>query len=339
MEVHNNNLYTDLEKINEKYEQYGFTEIDFVSLFKLEPNTETETDTKYSLTDLSVIQNRIRKGYNKLALKYHKDKIGAKYDDFESFTKIKKCYIKNQYIHDQSFMNYINEIKEMLETAYNNEPETLIDLLNGNTEEILNKYNIPNSDFTSLKNRYIANSEFAYKPATEEQQRQFDENLAKLKIAESKIDEDELSLLIDNEIKKRDEIKIEQVFTDEQRSDKDFNKTFNETFEQFKDQQISSLDPYNSGAFEISPYNNYGSSSLISSSDIGPVGYNSMFMNSSSISMTNITDGYGIYNVSNKAFNTERANLTYEDILKQRKIEDEEIKMRLPKPKKLDNEA
>ena len=336
MEVHSENLYTNLEKINDKYEQYGFTEIDFVSLFKLEP----DEDTKYSLTDLNSIQTKIKKGYNKLALKYHKDKIGSKYDDVDSFTKIKKCFIKNQFIMDQSFMNYITEIKDMLETAFNNEPETLINLINGDTEQILNKYNIPVNDFTSLKNKYMANSDIGYKTATEEQRKMFDDEISKLRIAEAKIAEDELLQLIDNEIKKRDEIVVEQVFTDEQKNDKDFNKTFNQTFEQLKDQQIGS-NTYNPTLFDISPYNGFGSGTLINSDmDMnGPMGYNSMFMSGSSVSMTNISDGYGVFGISNKSFDTGRANLTYDEMLKLREQEDNEIKMRLPKPKKLDNTA
>jgi len=239
-----NFLCQKLTEINKKYESKTFVDIDFIELFGLHSNQNKTID------NIDQIKKKLTTKYYSLALKYHPDKV--KFSD--NIVNIKNCFINIDDLKSGEFLSFINDIYEMLKQMIEEDTETLINLINGDHDDILNKYDI-NMDHNQLKNNYIRNTIINDNLVVSDVSiDNFKKQLDKIKISEIKIDEEQIKHLIDNELEKRDEIKIDNLFTKEQKESTDFKNIFNETFDNEKNVLLNE-DIIESSCYDVQPVN------------------------------------------------------------------------------------
>jgi len=119
-------LCQQLIEINKKYESCTFVDIDFINLYRL-------SNSDKSNIDLNLIKKKIVTKYYNLALKYHPDKY---INNEESIINVKNCFINIDEIKSGEFIAFINDIHELLINLIVEEPESLINIINGNTEDV-----------------------------------------------------------------------------------------------------------------------------------------------------------------------------------------------------------
>jgi len=305
-------LCKQLIEINKKYSSNSFIDIDFIDLFGLNSkNTKT-------IVDLDKIKKKLTAKYYNLALKYHPDKyLTAE----ESIISIKNCFVSVDEIKSGEFLSFINDIHEMFNNMMTEDPESLINIINGNTEDVLNKFDI-NGDYYNLKRRFDTNiSTKEYLKPTDDQMREFEEELNKVKIADLKINEDQLKSLIEQEQDRRENLKVDRLFTETQQADPKFNDMFNEVFDSTKNSfmntpgndqndqsDLNNISNTNIMAFNFN--NNYDLSTGISSTGL-------------STSITDISEAFGPIRVNN---NSKPQTLSYEELLAQRESQDKIFK-------------
>jgi len=253
--VNQSYLCQQLIEINKKYDLCSFVDIDFIDLYDLQ---------NYNNIDLPIIKRKITTKYYSLALKYHPDKYISNED---TIINIKNCFINVDEVQNGQFLSFINDIYELLINLIDEEPESLVNIIQGNTNEVLNKYDL-NTDHNILKRRF--NNE------TQKLSMKIDKNdeylekiIEEMKcnlIIDKKMDKNEMDIKKNEEIEKRNQFKLEEVFTEAQINEmKDlrennlekFNLVFNTTFEDHKDIIIDSNNDYEQ-IFEcndIQPYN------------------------------------------------------------------------------------
>ena len=300
-----NFLCQKLTEINKKYESKSFVDIDFIELFNLSTN------------NIDQIKKKLTKKYYSLALKYHPDKVNSS----NKIINIKNCFVNIDDIKSGEFLSFIKDIYEMIN---NEDIETLINLINGNNDDILNKFNI-NMDHNQLKNNYVRNIMMNDNSvASDTTIDDFKKELEKVKISEIKLDENQIKKLINNELEKRDEIKISNIFTDEQKESTNFKTIFNETFDNEKTVLLNE-DITESSCYEIKSIN---------------------FNNSL---VVNGVDAYSILKISNTAYDINEAfaplkissklksqnKLSYDQYLIERDSQDKLFKI----PNKLNNDT
>jgi hypothetical protein len=302
-------LCNKLIEINKKYESNSFIDIDFINLFGLRSKT-TKT-----VADLDKIKKKLTMKYYNLILKYHPDKC-TKSD--KNIINIDNCFISVDEIKSGKLVSFITDIYTMFNEMMSDDGdiESLIEIINGNTDDFLNKVDM-NGDYYNLKRRFDGNVNKDYVKATEEQMREFEEELNKVKIADSKINEDQLISLIELEQNKREKsVEIERIFTQEEQFEPDFNKKFNDVFDTNKNSYMgtsttSDNDSTNTNIMAFNFNNNYDLSIGVSS-----VGLSS--------SITDLSEAFGPIRVNN---NMKQQSLTYEQLLVQRREQENLFKI------------
>lgn len=209
-----NYLCQQLILINKKYESYSFVDIDFIELFGL------KFKIKYTLDNLNQIKKKITTKYYSLALKYHPDKH---IDNNDLVINVINSFVNITEIKSGEFLSFISDIYQMLLNLITEDPELLINLVNGNTEEILGKFDY-NGDFYNLKKRFDYSFNTEYIKPDIEQVDEFENNLER--ILEIKINEEEILSLIEQEKEKRELVKVEQILTETEIETNQFNEVF-----------------------------------------------------------------------------------------------------------------
>ena len=229
MEPPINILYKYLTEINKKYENTSFVDIDFIKLFSLK---EKSNNLKKIITT---------KYYN-LALKYHPDKH---MNSNESVINIINCFINIEEIKSGQFLSFINDIHNMLLDILKDDPQILYNLIDGETEELLNQFDF-NTDFNNLKRRFNKNIDKEYYTPNEEQINEFNCQINNEKITEIKLDPNEMKSLINLEQDKRNNLKIDNIFTEEEKQSENFKEIFNNKFYDIEiDESNTSIQPFN----------------------------------------------------------------------------------------------
>lgn len=273
-----------LIEINKKYESTSFVDIDFLNLFGIRENSEN-------------LKKKITTKYYNLALKYHPDKHT---NNNESIINVANCFINIEEIKSGSFLSFINDIYEMLLNILKEDPETLLNLINGETDELLNKFDF-NSDFNNLKRRFDKNVNKEYYRPNVEQINEFNNEMKKQSITEIKLDSSQMESLINLEQEKRNNLKIEKVFTEEEQQNTNFKEIFNNKFEDDKevDETITTIQAFN-----------YDDSSLTL------IGLNS--------NISDINEAFGPIRVNNKI---KKEILSYDRLLEERDNQDKLFKI------------
>lgn len=225
-----NTLCKYLILINKKYESTSFVDIDFLDLFGIKDNSEN-------------LKKKITTKYYNLALKYHPDKH---INNNDTIINVVNCYINIEEIKSGQFLSFINDIYEMLLNIEKEDPDTLLNLINGETNELLNKFDF-NSDFNNLKRRFDRNINKEYYKPNIEQVNEFNNEMKKQSIVEIKLDPVQMEKLIDSEQNKRENLKIEKIFTEEEQKRENFKEIFNDKFEDNRetDETITSIQAFN----------------------------------------------------------------------------------------------
>jgi len=303
-----NFLCQKLTEINKKYESNTFVDIDFIDLFGL------HSSQIKSIDNIDQIKKKLTTKYYSLALKYHPDKV--KFND--NIVNIKNCFINIDDLKSGQFLSFINDIYDMLKQMIDEDTETLINLINGNHDDILNKFDI-NLDHFQLKNGYSRNSILSQSlQPSETIINDFKKQLDKIKISEIKIDEDQIRKLIDNELEKRDEINIDNMFTDDQKKSTDFKTIFNETFDNEKNVLLNE-DDVESSCYDVQPVN-YNSNLIVS--DIDAYSYiNSKLSNTT----YDIQEAFAPLKISTKLKNKNK--LSYGQYIEERDNQDKLFKI------------
>jgi hypothetical protein len=297
-----NYLYKKLTEINKKYESNSFVDIDFIELFGLISKSLNTIDK------LNQIKKKITAKYYNLTLKYHPDKY---INISENFISIINCCVIIDEIKSGEFLSFINDIYIMLNNIIINDPDSLINIINGNMNNILNQ--IDNSDYYNLKRRFDSNINKENIKATDDQMEEFKNELNKTKIIDSKINENELNTMIINEQDKRDNLQIETIVSLSEKSDTQFNTIFNEIFDNSKNIILNDLE-----TIEITPFN------FNTIYDLS-IGNQHGFINSTNIytSMTDISEAYIPIKINN---NLKTNLISYNEIIEQRIIQDKIFK-------------
>lgn len=320
LSINQSYLCQQLIEINKKYESCTFVDIDFIDLYGLSNNPTANTDID---VDLTIIKKKIVTKYYGLALKYHPDKYATNTEDI---INLKNCFIKVDEIKNGQFLAFINDIHQLLLNLIEKEPESLVNIIKGNTDQVLNKYDL-SADHTTLKRRYQADQLNAdVRPATEEQIRQFEDEMKRNLIIDTKMNKDEMKTKADEEITKRSEFKVEEVFTAEQLTQlrevdengvSKFNDVFNSAFENHKDGVISgdnngegdSYDQMFSNTNDIQPYN-FGDGQAM------------MAYGTLSSSISELSEAFGPIKISKQ----QTQQLTFEQMMAQREEQDKLFK-------------
>jgi hypothetical protein len=238
-----NFLSKQLVEINNKYESCTFIDLDFIELFGLNKKSNNSTNT-YTNHNLDQVKKKIITRYYSLALKYHQDKFNT--SSVDNVIHIKNCFINVDEIKSGLFMSYINDIYEMLLNVITIEPFSIIDILNGTTNNLSNKNELANNTFFDLKRRVDRRN--TYIKPSDEQIKEFNDEIKKTILSENKITDKELEQLIDIEQDKRQQLKIDPIFTEDERSKPEFSTVFNNEFDKsFEEPSIET--------FNIQPYN------------------------------------------------------------------------------------
>ena len=293
-------LCKKLVEINKKYESTTFVDIDFIDLFDLTSIKE--------FVNMSVVHKKITTKYYNLALKYHPDK----HKDNVSDIKVKNCLINVEDIKNVLFISFINDIYELLINMITKDQASLVSLLKGETEDILNKHNIF-SDYNNLKRKQGYDS---YKKATEEQVKTFEKELNK-KIQETKLDEEELINRIKSEQDKREQLKIDNMFKGTESVTTD---VFNNAFVDTKNEVLK--DDVNDTNIQTQEIEAFDNNKLILSKDdkdnIGSV-YNTHKLSNT---ISEISEAFEPLRVGN--FQSKK--LSYDEYLEKRRLESEMFK-------------
>lgn len=227
--IETNYLCKQLMEINKKYESNSFANIDFIELFGL------HSKSQQTINDLDKIKRKFTAKYYNLALLYHPDKYSGRND----IINIKNCFVTADEIKSGLFLSFITDIYGMLNNMIKEDSENLINIVNGNTEQISNSVGL-NNDFYNLKRKFDGGICKEYLKPTNEQIEEFENELINIKKKDTKITIDQTKVLVDNEMEKRDQLKIDNIFTNKQIQDKTkFKKIFNETFNSLKNQDQS----------------------------------------------------------------------------------------------------
>jgi hypothetical protein len=318
LSINQSYLCQQLIEINKKYESCTFVDIDFIDLYGLQ-NKQSESDIE---VDLNIVKKKIVTKYYGLALKYHPDKYAT---NKEEIINIKNCFVRTEEIKNGQFLAFINDVQQLLLNLITEEPESLINIIRGKTEDVLNKYDL-SADHDTLKRRF-QNQNINVAPATEEQVRQFEEEMKRSLIIDVKMNKDEMETKATSEVAKRDEFKVEEVFTEEQLSKlkeydqvnmEEFNSVFNSAFENHKDEIIDGLNNSNgadnfeemfSPSNDIQPYNFSSSQTMLA--------YGSL-----SNTISDLSEAFGPIKINRQP----TQQLTFEQMMAQRKEQDEVFK-------------
>ena len=217
-------LYTQLIEINNKYESTSFVDIDFIQLFHIRS------------IDISNIKKIITNKYYSLALKYHPDKY---INNNDLTIDIYNVSIIIDEIKSGQFLSFITDIYKILIKMIDEDKDNLIKIINGEDILTLNF----GGDHSNLKQHF--NNQLSIK---------IDKNqINNLKdvIIEKKIDEKELQELINQENNKREQLKIDNLFINEDIKSNNFKTIFNDKFED----TINNTNTITSTNTEILPFN------------------------------------------------------------------------------------
>lgn len=298
--VETNYLCKQLIEINKKYESNSFADIDFIELFGL------HSKSHQTINDLDKIKRKFTAKYYNLALLYHPDKYSGRND----IINIKNCFITAGEIKSGLFLSFITDIYGMLNNMIKEDPENLINIVNGDTEQISNSVGL-NNDFHNLKHKFYGGICKEYLKPTNEQIKDFEDELTNIKKKDTKITIDQTDVLVKNEMEKREQLKINKMFTNEQTQDKTkFKKIFNETFDSLKDQN-QNQDVKN----EVEAANNV-ICNYVSESGVGA-------MIGTNTSITDISEAFGPIKIIN---NHKERKTTLDGLISQRENQDKLFK-------------
>lgn len=309
--LNNNYLCQQLIIINKKYEYNSFVDIDFIQLFGLNDIN--------AQNDINVIKKKLTTKYYNLSLKYHPDKH---LNNENTIVPVINVPININEIKDGSFVSFINDIYNMLQYIIKNEPETIINIINGNASELLNFDLI--SDHYSLKKNYTLPHTQEYTKPSENQVENFRSKLKSNQIIETKLLDTELNNLIETKNDERSKLTIEKQFTDEQTSDKHFNKVFNNTFDDQKNSTIFNDEQDNDQTLEMC-LRGYGKSCEVKefndSMDL------SLVAGELSKTISNIDEAFSPIMVNNKLKVSKKTpEEMYAEMLEQRCVQDDIFK-------------
>jgi hypothetical protein len=217
-------LYTQLIEINNRYESTSFVDIDFIKLFHIRS------------IDITNIKKMITNKYYSLALKYHPDKYINNHD---LTIDIYNVSIIIDEIKSGQFLSFITDIYKILIKMIDEDKDNLIRIINGEDILTLNF----GGDHSNLKQHF--NNQLSIK---------IDQNqINNLKdvIIEKKIDDKELQELINQENNKREQLKIDNLFINEDIKSNNFKTIFNDKFED----TINNINTITSTNTEILPFN------------------------------------------------------------------------------------
>ena len=217
-------LYTQLIEINNRYESTSFVDIDFIKLFHIRS------------IDITNIKKMITNKYYSLALKYHPDKYINNHD---LTIDIYNVSIIIDEIKSGQFLSFITDIYKILIKMIDEDKDNLIRIINGEDILTLNF----GGDHSNLKQHF--NNQLSIK---------IDQNqINNLKdvIIEKKIDDKELQELINQENNKREQLKIYNLFINEDIKSNNFKTIFNDKFED----TINNINTITSTNTEILPFN------------------------------------------------------------------------------------
>ena len=217
-------LYNQLIEINNKYESTSFVDIDFIKLFNIRS------------IDTNNIKKIITNKYYSLALKYHPDKY---INTNDGTIEMDDITIIIDDIKSGQFLSFITDIYKTLINMITIDKENLIKIINGEDLLTINY----GGDHANLKQHFNNKSSIII------DQKQI--NTLKDVIIEKKIDENELQKLIDEENIKRTNLKIDNIFIEEDIKSVEFKNIFNDKFET----TLTNTNTNTNTTTEIMPYN------------------------------------------------------------------------------------
>ena len=189
------------------------------------------------------------------------------------------------------------------------DPENLINIINGDTEQLSNNVGL-SSDFYNLKRKFDGGINKEYLKPSSEQLKEFKKEFEN-EFKETKITSDQTDMLIKDEMEKRDKLKIDKIFTDEEIQDKNkFKGIFNEKFDDNKNMNIQNSQN-NETSTEIEPANNMICNYVVGCGVGAMIGTNT--------SITNISEAFEPIKVNNKR---KEQNITYDELILQREDQD-----------------
>lgn len=303
--IKTNYLCKQLSEINEKYNTNSFVDIDFIELFGL------QSKTHQTINDLDKIKRKFTAKYYNLALLYHPDKFSGS----DEIINIKNCFVTTDEIKCGLFLSFVTDIYEMLNNMIKEDPENLINIINGDTEQISNRVGL-NSDFYGLKHKFDGGISKEYLKPTSEQLKEFEKELINIKKKDTKITIDRTEMLVKKEMDKRDKLKIDNIFTNEQIQNKTkFKNIFNETFDTKKNANLRDLYQEHDDKKEIEPANNI-ICNYVTGSGVGA-------MIGTSTSITDISEAFEPIKIIN---NHKEQKITLEELISQRENQDKLFK-------------
>lgn len=310
-------IIKQLTEINEKYKSMSFVDIDFIVLFGLTKHSK-------SVANLEKIKKKITTKYYSLALKYHPDKH---IDSVDLTLEVKNCLVLMDEIKNGSFISFINDIHQMLIMMIDEDPTTLINIMNGNTENLFSNFDT-NVDYDGLKRKYNNTINKEYFIPSSEELHFFTTELKKMSVSEFKINEDDTKTLIKLEKEKRDKLIIDKIFTEKEQTEPDFSDKFNSVFDKEKNKN-SELELIKENLNSNSNFN------LNSNQDfIQPFNYNSSLFNPSiglgvstssiNTSISDVSEAYGPLNIGKIE---ERNTLSFDELMAKRRMDDDLFKI------------
>ena len=273
-------LYKELTEINNKYESTTFVDIDFINLFEIKS------------ININNIKKTITNKYYSLALKYHPDKF---INSNESTIEINNISIIVDEIKSGQFLSFITDIYKILINMIIEDKDTLINMIEGNNILEINY----GGDHTSLKQHF--NNKSIINPNLNPNST----NNLKEVIIEKKINDKELEELINVENIKRDQLKIDNIFLEEDIKSDEFKTVFNNKFETTITNSNTNTNT------EILPYNELNTSLKLISNKL-------------STSISDIKEAFEPIQINRKI---KSELITYEELLNKREEENNNFRV------------
>lgn len=252
-EIYNSSIFSQLEEINKKYATASFNDINIIKLFGLDDNKPC------TINNIDIIKRKFTAKYYNLSLKYHPNKFT---NTSQNIIQIINCGINIADITNGLFQSFITEIYELLTNLFKNEPNILIDIINGDMDGLESK-NVISRDFINLKSTYSNNNDRQYMKPSKEQFYKFQELMSAEKAIDTKLSIEDTNKLYTDKLNVREELKIDDDLSNKIQNKKpeEFNKMFNDYFEAKKNDTVVNMEhhePTNRDqliCFDSEPYN------------------------------------------------------------------------------------
>ena len=274
--ANNNYLYDQLIEINKKYESTSFVDIDIIDLFNIRT------------IDINNAKKLITNKYYSLALIYHPDKfLNIVNEDIQ----IGNIIINIVEIQTGQFLSFITDIYKILINMLKEDKDNLHRIINGGDIIELNF----GGDHSNLK-QHFNNKQIQINTN--------EVNDLKNVIIDTKIDINELEQMINTAETTRKELKIENVFINDDINTVEFKNKFNGKF-------LDSIKTDNNIQKEIVPFNELNTNQKLIS-------------NRQTTSISDITEAFDIIDIDR---NIQNQLLSYDELITKRETETNSFKV------------